>query len=170
MSIVHTPEDTTNDSTDLDAIASLLLEEVGEVNAGRKDKRRQDVPPTDDEVAFDLFANELMSLLSVIQDQRMARSMEAALRIDQLLSGCNEGKRCLGLLQSHLGGFLSRGSRIECRSVECHRSPAWASSPPMNLLKMLIAYQRLTSNRPATLPAMPITPPVSHSLECRKGF
>ncbi|KAF8523612.1 hypothetical protein JB92DRAFT_2704628 [Gautieria morchelliformis] len=112
MSIIHTPEDTTNDSTDLDAIASLLLEEVGEVNAGRKDKRRQDAPPTDDEVAFDLFANELTSLLSVIQDQRMARSMEAAVNTDSALIGELEQSNTRTLEDRSIAVRMQRGEEV----------------------------------------------------------
>ncbi|KAF8587907.1 hypothetical protein K439DRAFT_1336652 [Ramaria rubella] len=71
--------------TDLDAIASLLLGDVEDITTARKEKRREDSSPADDEVAFDVFANDLKSLLSVIQDQEFARSVAAAVETDHAL-------------------------------------------------------------------------------------
>ena len=82
MSIPDTHRETTNDHADLNTIASLLLEEVGEVKASHKNKGREDAPSTDDVVAFDLFADELRSLLLVIQDGELARSMVEAVSTD----------------------------------------------------------------------------------------
>ena len=80
-----TPQEISKGHIDFDSIASLLLEDVGEVKALRKDKGREDAPPTDDVVAFDLFADELKSLLLVIQDERLARSMVDAVNTDHAL-------------------------------------------------------------------------------------
>ena len=83
MSIPHTPpQEVSNDHIDFDVIAALLLEDVGKLQANRKDKRREDAPMADDELALHLFADELRSALSVIQDERLARSVAAALSTD----------------------------------------------------------------------------------------
>ena len=67
------------------AIATLLLADLEEVTALRKGKGRADVPPPDDEVAFDVFAGELKALLVSIEDQRLARSIAAAVDTDHPL-------------------------------------------------------------------------------------
>jgi hypothetical protein len=112
MSITITPEDPANYSTDLGAIALLLREEASEVKESRKDKRRQDAPPTDDEVAFDLFANELTSLLSVIQDQRIAQSMEAAMNTDYVLIGELEQSNARALEDRAIAVRMQRGEEV----------------------------------------------------------
>ena len=120
MSIPDTPPEIMNDHTDLNAIASLLLEDVGEVKAHRKDKGREDAPPTDDVVAFDLFADELRSLVLVIQDERLARSMVEAVSTDHALieeMGQNDART---LEDRSIAIRISRGEdiyRLPSRSV-----------------------------------------------------
>ena len=72
------PQDASRDQASLRMIASLLLEDLGQVKGHRKDKRREDAPPTDEEVAIDLFAAELRSTLEIQDDQRVAQSLAAA--------------------------------------------------------------------------------------------
>jgi len=73
---------TTLSTADLEAFATLHLEEIEEVVALRKDKRRATSTPPDDEIAFQLYADELKSLLSLVQDQQLARSLAAAVDTD----------------------------------------------------------------------------------------
>ena len=83
--ILDLPQDASSDHANVGLIASLLLEDVDEVKSLRKDKRREDAPPTDGEVAIDLLAEQLRSMLSIHEDGRMAESLAAAIDTDHAL-------------------------------------------------------------------------------------
>ncbi|KAF8519007.1 hypothetical protein BU17DRAFT_76032 [Hysterangium stoloniferum] len=76
---------TTLSTADLEAFATLHLEEIEEVAAVRKDKRKATSTPPDDEIAFQLYADELRSLLTLVQDQQLARSLIVAVETDRPL-------------------------------------------------------------------------------------
>jgi len=66
-------------------IASLALEDINDVQSRRKGKAKSGAPLTDEEVAFQLFAEEANSLISFSHDAILARSVDSALRSDRSL-------------------------------------------------------------------------------------
>lgn len=74
---------TEDDSGTWALIASLSLEDIDTVQSCRKGKGREDCPPTDEELALQLFAEEAKSLLDISSDAILARSVDSALRSDK---------------------------------------------------------------------------------------
>jgi len=66
-------------------IAELCLEDVDDVAAGRKGKSKASFTPSDEEIAFELFAQEAKSLLDFTKDLTYARSIDSALETDRAL-------------------------------------------------------------------------------------
>lgn len=69
----------------LELIASLALLDIDRVQSAWKGKALDGVPLTDEELAFQLFAEEANSLLVVSRDATLAESMDKALRTDRAL-------------------------------------------------------------------------------------
>lgn len=68
---------------DLAAVASLALADVDRVQARRKGKAQDGTPQTDEELAFQLFAEEASSLLALSRDVIFAQSIDRALETDR---------------------------------------------------------------------------------------
>lgn len=66
-------------------IAELCLEDVDDITAGRKGKSKASFAPSDEEIAFELFAQEAKSLLDFTKDLTYARSIDSALETDRSL-------------------------------------------------------------------------------------
>jgi hypothetical protein len=66
-------------------IAQLQLEDALEVSRGRKGKARASAPRSDEEVAFQMQAEELGSWKQLYQDYTLAKSMSDALDKDAAL-------------------------------------------------------------------------------------
>ncbi|KIJ55708.1 hypothetical protein M422DRAFT_151942 [Sphaerobolus stellatus SS14] len=74
--------DTTLELSDLSVILSTLFEDMEQIRARRKDKRREDSDPDDEELALRAFEEEMESLTSFMQDFHFARSINSALETD----------------------------------------------------------------------------------------
>lgn len=84
-----------NDSALLALVAELALDDLEEINAGRKGKARANACPSDEEIAFQLFAQEARSLLQTTKDLVFARSLDAALDTDcTLLQELERAEAC----------------------------------------------------------------------------
>lgn len=70
---------------DLALVASLALADIGAVQSRRKGKALHGTPLTDEELAFQLFAEEANSLLAVSQDAIIAQSIDRALHDDRAI-------------------------------------------------------------------------------------
>ncbi|KAH9950515.1 hypothetical protein B0H21DRAFT_538336 [Amylocystis lapponica] len=70
-------------SSTLSAIARLSLAEVEDVRAREKGKSRATSSPSDEQLAFQLFADEAQALLRVTEDEVFARSLDSALDTDR---------------------------------------------------------------------------------------
>lgn len=72
-----------DDSTSLlTLVAELTLKDVDDVAAGRKGKGRATAEISDEELAFQLFAEEANSLLDFTKDAAFARSINYAMQTD----------------------------------------------------------------------------------------
>lgn len=67
-------------------IAALSLEDVDSVQAGRKGKAQDGIPLTDEELAFQLYAEEATRFLAFSRDAIVAGSMDKAIEADYALS------------------------------------------------------------------------------------
>ncbi|GJE85954.1 hypothetical protein PsYK624_020340 [Phanerochaete sordida] len=72
-------------ASDLELIASLALLDIDCVQGCRKGKAQDGAPLTDEELAFQLFAEEANSLLVVSRDAILAESIDNALHTDRTL-------------------------------------------------------------------------------------
>ena len=66
-------------------IASLYLEEIEQVQASRKGKAQDGAPLTDEELAFQLYAEEMGRFLAVSRDAILADSIDKAIQADRTL-------------------------------------------------------------------------------------
>ena len=66
-------------------VAALYLEDIREIERRRKGKASIRVGPSDEELAFQLFAQEAQALQALTRDMTMARSLDRALRTDTAL-------------------------------------------------------------------------------------
>lgn len=64
-------------------VASLALMDIEDVQSSRKGKGREDQPISDEELAFQLYAEEVNALLTSQSDLILARSVDSALRTDR---------------------------------------------------------------------------------------
>lgn len=79
--ILYNPPDIDEETALL--IAQLSLDDLVELETSRKGKAREDVPPTDEERAFDIQRQLLEEFLRFDQDRRLAQSLDNALDVDQ---------------------------------------------------------------------------------------
>ena len=143
------PQDTSTD--DLRMMASLLLEDLGQVNGLRKDKRRQDSLPTDEEVAVDLFAEELRVVLEMQDDRRMAQSLAVFVDMDNHQD----------FLDRTVASVLNHGEDISLpssSSVTARRIPVAGGSGEPHSVK--------SSNGPASCNGTPDNGNRPHSVSC----
>jgi hypothetical protein len=73
----------TTAAEDLALVASLALADVDLIQARRKGKAQDGTPLTDEELAFQLFAEEASSLLALARDAIFAESIDRALETDR---------------------------------------------------------------------------------------
>lgn len=66
-------------------VASLTLEDLEDVRTSRKGKARSNIPLSDEEFAFQLYAEEANNLLAYSQDSAYAQSIDNALGTDRIL-------------------------------------------------------------------------------------
>ena len=66
-------------------IASLYLEDIDRVQASRKGKAQDGTPLTDEELAFQLYAEEMGRFLAVSRDAILAESIDKAIGMDRTL-------------------------------------------------------------------------------------
>ncbi|KAH8100561.1 hypothetical protein BXZ70DRAFT_1000275 [Cristinia sonorae] len=66
----------------LQLVATLSLQDINDVQANRKGKARQGALLSDEELAFQLYAEEANSLLTVANDAILASSIDEALKTD----------------------------------------------------------------------------------------
>jgi len=90
-------------------IVTLSLIDIQDVEGSRKGKLREDASLTDEEVAFNIQAENLKTLLATLQDHRFALSIDEALQADtatlSAYSMINQGE-----LDDHLAALaLERG-------------------------------------------------------------
>lgn len=90
-------------------IATLSLIDIQDVEGSRKGKLREDANLTDEEVAFNIQAENLKTFLATLQDHRFALSIDEALQADtatlSAYSMINQGE-----LDDHLAALaLERG-------------------------------------------------------------
>ena len=125
------PQDTSMD--DLRMMVSLLLEDLGQVKGRRKDKRRQDALPTDEEVAVDLFAEELRVVLEMQDDRRMAQSLAGFVDMDNhpvLQDRTIVSKEDISLPFSSSSSVTARGIPVAGGSRELQPFPDNDNHPP----------------------------------------
>jgi hypothetical protein len=75
-------------SNDLDPATSLLfarlaLRDIDEIEGSRKRKARADAPLSDEELAFQLQAEDFQNHLIALEDHRLAESLSRAIESDQ---------------------------------------------------------------------------------------
>lgn len=63
-------------------IAELVLNDIAAVQATRKGKAREDIPRSDEDIAFDLQAASLNARISVLNDHQFASSIDRAIESD----------------------------------------------------------------------------------------
>lgn len=63
-------------------VAELALDDIAAVQATRKGKAREDAPRSDEDIAFDLQATSLNTLVDTLQDHRFALSIDRAIEYD----------------------------------------------------------------------------------------
>jgi len=78
MSIVNLPVDLETDSL----VASLILQDIEEIQYAHKGKGRADAPVTDDQLALQDQLTAIMSHMTFLNDIRLARSLDDALGLD----------------------------------------------------------------------------------------
>jgi len=85
-------------------IVALSLIDIQDVEELRKGKLREDAPLTNEEIAFNIQAENLKTSLAALQDRRFALSLDEALQTDtatlRALSSINEGE-----LDDHLAAL-----------------------------------------------------------------
>ncbi|KAJ6452665.1 hypothetical protein C8R45DRAFT_1065263 [Mycena sanguinolenta] len=78
-------------------IAQFTLDDIAEIRDGSKGKAREETPPSDAEWALRAYAEEVEDMRRFIHDLELARSIDAALELDQpvlaVLSVVEEGLR-----------------------------------------------------------------------------
>lgn len=118
------PQDASSDRANLGLIASLLLEDIDEVKSLRKDKKREDAPPTDGEVAIDLLTEQLRSVLSIHEDRRMAESLAAAIDTDHALIEYFGQMNSQVLMDRAIANRLTQGEDVSpASSITARRTP-----------------------------------------------
>ena len=82
----HTASSSTiDDELDMETaalIAKLALDDLAEVMGSRKGKGRADSLPSDDEIAYQLQREQYDQWLSIVEDAKLAKSIEGALATD----------------------------------------------------------------------------------------
>ena len=63
-------------------IAKLALDDLADVMVSRKGKGRADSSPSDDEIAFQLQREQFDQWISIVEDAKLAKSIEGALVTD----------------------------------------------------------------------------------------
>jgi hypothetical protein len=64
-------------------IVQLAINDIAEITDGRKGKKRADAPLSDEEYAFQLQREVMESSLRLIDDYRVAKSLDVALETDR---------------------------------------------------------------------------------------
>ena len=76
---------TIDDELDMETaalIAKLALDDLADVMGSRKGKARADSLPSDDEIAYQLQREQYDQWLSIVEDAKLAKSIEGALLTD----------------------------------------------------------------------------------------
>ena len=69
-------------AANLALVAELALQDIHDISSSRKGKANALTPKTDEEIAFEMMAEEARSLLALTQDITFAQSLDEALRTD----------------------------------------------------------------------------------------
>ncbi|KAH9911610.1 uncharacterized protein B0H18DRAFT_347537 [Fomitopsis serialis] len=119
-------------------IASFALQDIDDVSATRKGKRSAQAPKSDEELAFELFAEEAHSLLSLTQDMTFAQSLDDALRADH------------DILQEVLQeDEVARSDREYASALQEGRTPATTSAS--SFTQAAASYKPSLTNNTASL-------------------
>ena len=76
---------TINDELDVETaslIAKLALDDLADLMGSRKGKGRADALPSDDEIAYQLQSEQYDQWLSIVEDAKLAKSIDGALATD----------------------------------------------------------------------------------------
>ena len=110
-------------------IVTLTLNDIQDFKDSLRGKSREDASLTNEEVALDIQAENLKALLIVLQDQRIALSIDEALHADaaalSALSLANQGELDdhLAALALESGGNLSFPTHAQ-RFLESYQVPS----------------------------------------------
>ena len=110
-------------------MVTLALNDIQDFKDSRKGKSREGAPLTNEEVALDIQAENLKALLIVLQDQRIALSIDEALHADaaalSALSLANQGELDdhLAALALESGGNLPLPTHAQ-RFLESYQVPS----------------------------------------------
>jgi hypothetical protein len=63
-------------------VSEIYLEEIKSLSEDRKGKKRWDAPLSDEELAFELQQQDFLRLLGVLNDAKVARSLDNAVQMD----------------------------------------------------------------------------------------
>jgi len=78
-------------------VASLILQDLQEIQDAQKGKRRADAPMTDNQLALQDQLTAIMSHMSILEDMHIAQKLDDALRLDrdclEALSVINQAER-----------------------------------------------------------------------------
>jgi hypothetical protein len=117
MSIAHQPLDLETENP----VTSLILQDLQEIQDAQKGKGRVDAPITDDQLALQDQLTAVMSHMTLLEDLRLAHSLDDALRFDghylEALSIVNQAES-----EDHDAALaLQRGDPLPA-PTECQRS------------------------------------------------
>ncbi|KAJ3547549.1 hypothetical protein NMY22_g1599 [Coprinellus aureogranulatus] len=139
-------------------IAQLQLEDALEVSRGRKGKARASAPRTDEELAFEIQAEELGSWKQIHQDYTLAKSLSDALDQDGALLEAYRVMEEAAREDRRVAELVSRGlpaptpteaqARLERRDFSLERASRNATPKPRQRVPVGIAEPQLGEEEP----------------------
>lgn len=127
-------------------IAQVTLEDINELENGRKRKGKEGAPLTDEEIAFQLYAEEAHTILNYVQDYYMAQSIALAIHTDSRLLKALEDEEVVANEDREYALALSQGREPPPRTF---RSPPATITAPQ------------PARAPTTAPASTLANPLS---------
>ncbi|TCD67541.1 hypothetical protein EIP91_012295 [Steccherinum ochraceum] len=128
----------------LHLVAELTLQDIQDIQDGRKGKSRYNTVPTDEEIAFQLYAEEANGLLAFAGDAILARSIDDALKTDRGIIRQMVAMENVAFRDRQYALALSQGR------APPSTSPGPSSGPSSHESRTPRLTLDLTSNQPVT--------------------
>lgn len=110
-------------------IAQLTLDDIDSLENGRKRKGKEGAPITDEELAFQLYAEEAHAMLTCTQDHNVAESLARALNADLRLVRMLENDETVAREDREVALALSEGREPPSRASSS--APRIVSTPTL---------------------------------------